>query len=80
MSSSAYINMQVESVSVTGEHTDGTFDVSVMSKSGISATYRLSRTDIIREYGAYLTATDRLRLTPGSKCIQKHKHKFCAIM
>jgi hypothetical protein len=78
MSSEFYTNDRIESVTLKGEHTGDMFDMFVMLKSGESKIVRLNGIDILRDYGAYLTAMDRKRLLRRKG--HKHHHWWCSVM
>ena len=72
---------RIETVTLTGSHAaDGTFDVRVTLKSGTFNTHRMSGGETLREYGAYLTAEDRVRLSKGHKHKHPHNHWRCSVM
>jgi hypothetical protein len=72
---------QVESVSImTVVATKGEVSIMITYKGGNNRITHLSAHEVVRQFGSYLTAADRQRLTPGAEWVHKHKHKSCTIL
>ena len=56
---------------------EGVFDIRVALKSGSLRMHRMGGGEILREYGAYLTVTDRQRIAKGHK---HRRHWSCSVM
>ncbi len=79
------ITEQIETVRVMAvEGVPAGVSVMITYKGGNNTITHMSVQEVVRQFGAYLTAVDRQRLTtvPVHKHCQKHTHKHwsCAIM
>lgn len=72
------VTLQIESVTIMAvtEHVS----VMISYKGGNNSIAHMTPEKVLCEFGSYLTATDRQRLTPGAEWVHKHKHKFCTIL
>ena len=72
------VTQQIETVTImaVAEHVS----VMVSYKSGSNSISHMTPQEVLREFGSYLTATDRQRLIQGTDWVHKHKHKICAIL
>lgn len=78
--SAVYINRRIETVTLS-DAVDGMFSVTVTEKCGRSTVTRLTDTEVLRNYGAYLTAEDRLRITKRPSCKPRRMSGWrCSLM
>lgn len=74
------VTQQIETVTIMTITESVSVSVMISYKGGNNRITHMPPQEVLREFGSYLTAADRQRLSPGAEWVHKHKHKTCTIL